>query len=83
MFFQLDYEGMDSCTARYKGGHTGKRLQGWVIGLQKIFGQGVLRKGRFGLLQDCRVGGTLGDKGGGRRITRTLNVTVQSLDLIQ
>lgn len=61
---------------------TGKRLQGWVIGLQ-IFGPAVLRKGRFGLLQDCRVGGTLGDKGGGRRITRTLNVTVQSLDLIQ
>lgn len=57
----------------------------WVgsWGLQKLFGQGVLRKGRSGLVQDCRVGGTVGDKGGCRRITRTLNVTVQSLDLIQ
>lgn len=55
----------------------------WPWGLQKIFGQAVLRKGRSGLVQDCQVGGTVGDKGGCRRITRTLNVTVQSLDLIQ
>lgn len=37
--------------------------------------------GQVGAL--CKTVGLVGDKGGCRRITRTLNVTVQSLDLIQ
>lgn len=46
-------------------------------------GEGVQVEGRCGWMRECRIGGTVGDKGACRRITRTLNVTVRSLDLIQ
>lgn len=63
-------------------GHEEDMLLGLDQEASKDLWTGRLEEGQVGPHVRL-VGGTVGDKGGCRRITRTLNVTVQSLDLIQ
>lgn len=75
---------MNGWSDRQMGDAMKRGYLGWVLNaLEYLQGRAFRWKGRWGWMQECQIGSTVGDKGGCRRITRTLNVMVPSLDLIQ